>query len=72
MQLGEGLTSFNKDNSANFSGEKKYNELFVVYIFGNTQQKLSVKFRLLKSAYDLVKIKNRSRKRNRNAVFTRS
>ena len=23
LQSGEGLTSFNKDNSANFSGEKK-------------------------------------------------
>ena len=25
---GEGLTSFNNDNSANFPGEKKYNEAF--------------------------------------------
>ena len=24
----EGLTSFNKDNSGNYSGEKKYNEAF--------------------------------------------
>ena len=31
---GEGSTSFNNDNSANFSGEKKYNEEFRgVYFF---------------------------------------
>ena len=28
LQSGEVLTSFKKDNSANFSGEKKYNEEF--------------------------------------------
>ena len=28
LQSGEGSTSFNNDNSANFSGEKKYNEGF--------------------------------------------
>ena len=28
LQSGEGSTSFNNDNSANFSGEKKYNEKF--------------------------------------------
>ena len=28
MQSGEGSTSFNDDNSANFTGEKKYNEEF--------------------------------------------
>ena len=28
LRPGEGLTSFNKDNSANFSGEKKCNEGF--------------------------------------------
>ena len=28
LQSGEGSTSFNNDNSANFSGEKKYNEEF--------------------------------------------
>ena len=34
LQSGEGLTSFNKDNSANFSGEKKkINETFRVSIF---------------------------------------
>ena len=34
FQSGEGLTSFNKDNSANFSGEKKkINETFRVSIF---------------------------------------
>ena len=26
LQLAEGLTSINKDNSADFLGEKKYNE----------------------------------------------
>ena len=29
LQSGEGSTSFNNDNSANFSGEKKYNEEFL-------------------------------------------
>ena len=33
LQSGEGLTFFNKDNSANFSGEKKSNEAFRVFIF---------------------------------------
>ena len=34
FQSREGLTSFNKDNSANFSGEKKkINETFRVSIF---------------------------------------
>ena len=35
LQSGEGLTSFNKDNSANFYGEKKkkINETFRVSIF---------------------------------------
>ena len=34
LQSGEGLTSFNKDNSGNFSGEKKeINETFRVSIF---------------------------------------
>ena len=28
LQSGEGSTSFNNDNGANFSGEKKYNEEF--------------------------------------------
>ena len=28
LQSGEGSTSSNNDNSANFSGEKKYNEEF--------------------------------------------
>ena len=28
VQSGEGITSFNNDNSANVSGEKKYNEEF--------------------------------------------
>ena len=28
FRLGEGLTSFNKDNNATFSGEEKYNEAF--------------------------------------------
>jgi len=30
---GEGLTSFNKDNSTNFSGEKKYSEAFRGVLF---------------------------------------
>ena len=34
LQPGEGLTSFNKDNSANFSGEKKkINKTFWVSTF---------------------------------------
>ena len=34
LQSGEGLTFFNKDNSAKFSGEKKKsNEAFRVFIF---------------------------------------
>ena len=33
LQLGEVLTSFINDNSANFSGHKKYNEEFRVSIF---------------------------------------
>ena len=28
LRPGEGLTSFNKDNSADFFGEKKHNEAF--------------------------------------------
>ena len=42
----EGLTSFNKDNSAIFSNEKKYNEAQFrggCLFFENTRQKLSVK-----------------------------
>ena len=38
---GEGLTSFNKYNSANFSGEKKYNQAFRgVYFFYNTRENI--------------------------------
>ena len=34
LRSGKGLTSFNKDNSTNFPGEKKYNEAFPgVYFF---------------------------------------
>ena len=48
LQSGEGLTSFNKDNSANFSGEKKnINEAFRVSIFRAEENanKLQVKSR---------------------------
>ena len=42
---GAGLTSSNEDNSANFSGEKKYNEAFRVSIFGQSAKKLEIKSR---------------------------
>ena len=39
LQSGEGSSSFNNDNSANFSGEKKYNEEFRgVCFFDNTRK----------------------------------
>ena len=39
LQSGEGPTSFNNDNSVNFSGEEKYNEEFWgVYFFDNTRK----------------------------------
>ena len=42
LQSGEGSTSFNNDNSANFSGEKKYNEEFRgVYFLTIREQTLS-------------------------------
>ena len=39
LQSGEGSTSFNKDNSANFSGEKKYNEEFQGVYFLTRREK---------------------------------
>ena len=39
MQSGEGSTSFNNDNSANFSGAKKYNEEFQGVYFLITRKK---------------------------------
>ena len=40
--LGEGLTSFNKDNNATFSGEEKYNEVFRdAYLFRIREKTLS-------------------------------
>ena len=36
---GEGLTSFNNDNSTNFSGEKKYNEAFLGVYFLTIREK---------------------------------
>ena len=37
--IGRGLTSCNKDNGANFSGEKKYNEAIRgVHFFENTRK----------------------------------
>ena len=38
-QLGYGLTSFNKDSSANFSGEKKYNKDFQGVYFASMREK---------------------------------
>ena len=41
LQLAEGLTSINKDNSADFLGEKKYNEEIRgggCLFFDNTQE----------------------------------
>ena len=40
LQLEEVLSSFNDDNSANFSGEKKYNEEFRGVYFLTVQEKL--------------------------------
>ena len=39
LQSGEGLTSFNNDNSANFSGEKKCNEEFQGVYFLTIREK---------------------------------
>ena len=38
-QLGDGLTSFNKDSSANFSGEKKYHKDFQGVYFASIREK---------------------------------
>ena len=39
---GEGSTSFNKDNSVTFSGEKRYSEAFRgVYFLENTRKNLN-------------------------------
>ena len=40
LQSGEVLTSFINDNSANFSGDKKYNEEFRVSIFWQYARKI--------------------------------
>ena len=40
MQSGEALTSFNNDNSANLSGEKKYNEEFPAVYFLIIREKI--------------------------------
>ena len=37
---GEGLTSFNKDNSTNFSGEKEYTEAFRGVYFLTIREKI--------------------------------
>ena len=39
LQLGEGSTSFNIDNRANFSGEKKFNEEFRGFYFLTIRKK---------------------------------
>ena len=39
MQSGEVLTSFKNDNSAKFSGEKKYNEEFLGVYFLTIREK---------------------------------
>ena len=39
LQSGEGLTSFNNDNSANISGEKKCNEEFQGVYFLTIREK---------------------------------
>ena len=38
-QLGDGLTSFNKDSSANFSGKKKYHKDFQGVYFASIREK---------------------------------
>ena len=45
MILGDGLTTFNKINSANFSGEKSTKKLSKVSFFKDTRRKRKVKFR---------------------------
>ena len=46
LQSGEGSTSFNNDNSANFSGEKKCNEEFRENLFfDNTRKNFKIKSR---------------------------
>ena len=39
MRSGQGFTSSNKDNSANFSGEKKYNDAFRGVCFYTARKK---------------------------------
>ena len=39
LWLGEGFTSFNKGNSTNFSGEKKFNEAFQSVYFLRIRRK---------------------------------
>ena len=39
MRSGQGFTSSNKDNSANFSGEKKYNDAFRAVCFYTARKK---------------------------------
>ena len=39
LRSGQGLTSSNKENSANFSGEKKYNEAFRGVYFWTIREK---------------------------------
>ena len=42
LQSGEGSTSFNNDNSANFPGEKKYNKEFQgIYFSKKTLNQIS-------------------------------
>ena len=47
LQSGEGLTSFINDNSANFSGDKKYNEEFQgVYFLSIREKRFKIKSRI--------------------------
>ena len=46
LQSGEGSTSFNNDNSANFPGEKKYNEEFRCVYFLTIREKTLIKPRI--------------------------
>ena len=43
LQSGEGSTSFNNDNSANFSGEEKYSEEFRGVYFLTIREKTLMK-----------------------------
>ena len=45
VRLVEGLTFFNKDDSTNFSGKKKYNEALQVFFFLTIRVKRLIEFR---------------------------